>query len=80
MQLLGEYVVEIARVINDALPGMDIAPYQRFLADNPRYLATTQRRVISYWSCYYRAAYPDLKAYPPYVALLHLSPHDNSTF
>jgi len=72
VQLLGEYVVEIARVINDALPNIDLAPYQRFLAENSGYLATTQRRVISYWSCYYRAAYPDLKTYPPYLALLHL--------
>lgn len=76
VQLLGEYVVEIARVINDALASMDITPYQRFFAENPRYLATTERRVISYWSCYYRAAYCDLKTYPPYLALRHLRVHD----
>lgn len=75
VQLLGEYVVEIARVINNALPGIDIAPYRRFLAGNPRYLATTRRRVISYWSCYYRAAYPDIGTYPAYIALRHLGAH-----
>lgn len=72
VQLLGEYVVEIAHVINDALAGMDLAPYQRFLSENPRYLATTRRRVISYWSCYYRTAYPDLNIYPPHIALSYL--------
>ena len=80
MQLLGEYVVEIAHVINDALSNLNIEPYRRFLAGNPRYLATTQRRVISYWSCYYRAAYPNLKSYPPYVALLHLGRRQNVKF
>ncbi|RZT03995.1 hypothetical protein SAMN05216319_4228 [Duganella sp. CF402] len=73
VQLLGEYVVEIAHVIYDALPSISIEPYRRFLTDNPLYLATARRRVISYWSCYYRATYPDLKSYPPYMALLHLS-------
>lgn len=74
VQLLGEYVVEIAHAINDALSSIDIAPYQCFLAENPGYLATTQRRVISYWSCYYRAAYPDVDTYPPHVALRRLRP------
>lgn len=80
VQLLGEYVVEIAQVINDALARINIEPYRRFLADNPGYFASTQSRVTSYWSCYYRAAYPDITAYPPYIALLHFSPHQNLKF
>jgi hypothetical protein len=72
VQLLGEYVVEIAQVINDALPLLDQAPYQRFIAENASYIATTERRIRSYWSCYYRDAYPDIESYPPYIAFTYL--------
>ncbi|MFD7508609.1 hypothetical protein ACFV5N_04585 [Streptomyces sp. NPDC059853] len=70
VQLAGEYGVEILRDLDRALrvvtgpghPGRLV--YGRFLADNPAFFDRTQRRVVSYWSCYHRLAYPDFHDYP----------------
>ncbi|AWS41653.1 hypothetical protein [Streptosporangium sp. 'caverna'] len=68
-----EYVVEIVSDIHRALedlnrPGSAVhAAYGRFLADNPNFLTTTGQRVISYWSCYHRSAYPRLREYPGHL-------------
>ena len=52
--LVGEYVVEIVRVIQDNLPQLNRALYARFVRENPRFLALTEQRAMSYWNCYYR--------------------------
>lgn len=70
VQLVGEYVVEILVVIRDEL--RDLATpgtcghlaYGKFLVDNPAFFARTQRRVVSYWSCYYRGTYASFRGYP----------------
>jgi hypothetical protein len=49
-----------------------MAPYVRFIADNERYIGTIERRIISYWACYYRQAYPDRKTYPASIAFDYL--------
>ena len=73
MQPIGEYVVEIVLDIHRALddlgrPGSAVrAAYGRLLADNPDFLTTTMQRVISYWSCYHRSAYPRLREYPGHL-------------
>ncbi|MBV7537949.1 hypothetical protein KW842_19435 [Duganella sp. sic0402] len=72
IQLLGEYVVEIAEVIRAGLQQVDLAPYRQFMADNPRYIHTVESRIISYWSCYYRHAYPHRADYPASIALTYL--------
>jgi hypothetical protein len=54
IQLLGEYVVEVLRVIEVNLGNLDKALYAQFLRANPDFLALTEQRVISYWDCYYR--------------------------
>jgi hypothetical protein len=54
IQLVGEYVIEILRVVHANLQNLDGAAYRTFLRANPAFFATTQRRVISYWNCYYR--------------------------
>ena len=64
IQLAGEYVVEIARDVVEGIPKMDVPELAAFVRANPAYLATLQRRVTSYWSCYHRSAYPDRGAYP----------------
>jgi hypothetical protein len=77
VQLVGEYVLEILVVIRDGL--RDLATpgarghlaYGTFVADNPAFFARTQRRVVSYWNCYYRAAYASFRDYPG-CALLDL--------
>ena len=55
IQLLGEYVIEIIRVIHDNLEQLDTSPYIQFLQSNPDFLALTEKRVYSYWDCYYRS-------------------------
>ncbi len=70
VQLVGEYVPEIMLEILDALPELLLpgsparALYGRFVAENPAYFAHTERRVISYWNCYWRGTYPYFRTYP----------------
>jgi hypothetical protein len=54
VQLVGEYVIQILRVIQTNLCNLDTHLYRRFLTDNPTFFAITKQRVISYWDCYYR--------------------------
>ena len=58
VQLLGEYVVQIADGIAQGLPGLDPAAYQRFAADNPPFLDLTCRRGVSYWEYYCSGRHP----------------------
>lgn len=67
--LLGEYVVEIVEAVAELLPTADPAHLAAFVAENPAFMATTRRRAVSYWNCYYRQRYPDLRHYPGVVAL-----------
>ncbi len=70
VQLVGEYVVEILVAICDDIRDL-VAPgasghlaYGQFIMDNPAFFARIQRQVVSYWSCYYRSAYPTFRGYP----------------
>lgn len=70
VQLIGEYVVEIveaaaATVISEA----SAAEFAGFVRENPAFIATTRRRVVSYWDCYYRSRFPTLESYPAFSAL-----------
>ena len=67
VQLLGEYVIEIIQVIQNNLPVLDKLVYGRFLRSNPEFWTRTQRRVVSYWDCYYRAHSKD--RYPGFRVL-----------
>lgn len=70
VQLIGEYVVEIALASRAALGDLDVqgsdqrARYGRFIADNPAFLELTGQRLISCWDCYYRTQYPAREDYP----------------
>lgn len=54
LQLVGEYVIEIIRLIRDNLDRPDPEIYGQFLIHNPAFYRTTKSRVLSYWDCYYR--------------------------
>ena len=54
IQLAGEYVLEIVRDIEKALPKLNSAVYQQFANSNPEYILKTGQRIVSYWNCYYR--------------------------
>ena len=70
VQLAGEYVLEILDVIGRGLPGLAVPGsvqrrlYGEFIARNPAFFARTERRVVSYWSCYYRWKYAEFGTYP----------------
>ncbi|MFD7500384.1 hypothetical protein [Streptomyces sp. NPDC059850] len=75
VQLVGEYVVEILDAIRIGIA--DVATpgsaqrllYGEFIARNPAFFARTERRVVSYWSHYYRREYPAFGAYPGCLVL-----------
>ena len=54
VQLAGEYVIEILNVIFQNLEALDASAYGEFLRNNPAFLTLTERRIVSYWDCYYR--------------------------
>ncbi|MEU4474209.1 hypothetical protein [Micromonospora sp. NPDC023888] len=71
VQLVGEYVDEILLVIWRALAPELVVPhspadavYGRFAAENPAFVALTDKRITSYWDCYHRGRYPTLVDYP----------------
>ena len=67
VHLVGEYVVEIVELIRRSLT--DLSGYGRFAAANPDLIALTYQRAASYWDCYHRRRYPDLKSYPGIVVI-----------
>ncbi|MDT0478058.1 hypothetical protein RM863_38685 [Streptomyces sp. DSM 41014] len=75
VQLAGEYVLEILEAIGRGLPGLTVPGsaqrrlYGEFIARNPAFFARTERRGVSYWSCYYRWKYGAFGTYPGCVLL-----------
>jgi hypothetical protein len=67
IQLVGEYVVEILRLIQENLPHLETSTYADFVRANPEFLALTEQRIISYWDCYYRSIRKE--EYPGFLIL-----------
>jgi hypothetical protein len=63
-QLLGEYVVEIIVEIGNHARLLPKEPYSQFIAANPPFIEITKKRIVSYWSCYYRQQFPAFREYP----------------
>ena len=57
-QLLGEYVIEILTAIKDNLSSTLLNNLIKLKADNPKFFVMTQKRVQSYWVCYYKWTVP----------------------
>src|SRR6266700_3005567 len=55
IQLAGEYVIEILRAIEQALPHLDSAVYGDFVRSNPEFIQKTKQGIASYWDCYHRS-------------------------
>lgn len=71
VQLLGEYVVEISTLILERLTAQSSfswPAYREFVRENSAFIALTEQRAISYWSCYYRHDF-GRRDYPALVAL-----------
>ena len=66
LQLLGEYVLPIIRVVEDHSAVLKRPEYRRFLIENPAFFHLLKQRITSYWNCYYRAMFPRLRDYPAF--------------
>jgi hypothetical protein len=78
VQLLGEYVVEISGLILERLTAQSSfsrPSYREFVRANSAFMALTEQRAISYWSCYYRRDFTRGE-YPVLVALHKLRQRD----
>lgn len=67
--LAGEYVVEIAAVVQEGLGSLSPGDprrgvYRHFVEMNPAFMDLVEARAMSYWSCYYRARFPRRAASP----------------
>ena len=65
--LVGEYVVEILQVVQESLTDLETSIYADFVRANPKFLDLTERRVVSYWDCYYRSIKKE--EYPGFLIL-----------
>jgi hypothetical protein len=65
--LVGEYVIEILRLIHENLANLRTPLYAEFIAENPDFIALTGQRVMSYWDCYYRST--KREDYPGFAVL-----------
>jgi len=65
--LLGEYVVEILRFIQENLTCLETPKYGDFVRANPEFLDLVEQRVTSYWDCYYRSTKKE--EYPGFLVL-----------
>jgi len=72
VQLLGEYVLEVHRVIVSNVNHLDQPSYVRFVAENPTFMQLTRQRVVSYWDCYFRSAAPKLQSHEAFRVLAGL--------
>lgn len=70
--LLEDYVLEILEMLNDNLSPAWEDVLHCFAIQNPAVIETMNRRIVSYWNCYYRFSYPDFKLYPGYLAASRL--------
>jgi hypothetical protein len=74
VQLVGEYVVEIVKMIFDHVDRLKTPEFRRFVEENQPLLARTRQRATSYWDCYYRGQwlrrgdYPGLRVLDALVA------------
>lgn len=74
LQLLGEYVLEVATAAAQAVPATSEvrSAFAAFCDANPEFLRLVRARATSYWNCYYRRTYPHLADYPPWRSLEEL--------
>lgn len=69
VQLLSEYVVEVAEAIHANIPNGYLDLMRQFLDENPVYTVRVRSRVTSYWNCYDRNRYPHLNDSPAFRLL-----------
>ncbi len=60
-KLSDEYVIEMQYIIYERLKAMRVHQFRDFWQLNIPQFLTSHSRVVSYWNCYFRRRYPDLK-------------------
>jgi hypothetical protein len=70
LQLLGEYVVEIATSLKDRISILDRDAFVAFRDANRDFVVVTCERIVSYWLCYYTSM--ALAEYPAYRMMKEL--------
>jgi hypothetical protein len=68
-QLLSEYELEIGLMIVGEAGLLTSPAYVNFVRENPRFVNRAKQRAASYWNLYYRDRFPNLKKYPPMLAM-----------
>jgi hypothetical protein len=66
IQICSEYVVELLRIVYKNREKLNSENLCSFIIGNQGYYEKSRRRMISYWDCYYRWAYPKLQDYVGY--------------
>ena len=66
IQILGEYVLELIVILDQAITDRNISKYAEFLSNNIFFWKQTQSRIVSYWDVYYRREFPKLRDYVGY--------------
>lgn len=69
VQLLGEYVVQVGKAVEERITELGVQPFLNFARENTDFIETTRRRATSYWDCYYRNEYKTLEDFPCYRAI-----------
>ena len=65
-KLLGDYVIEIVKVLHSELPNDTRDKLRDFFRANPLYQKCVESRIVSYWDLFYRNVYPNFKKYISY--------------
>jgi hypothetical protein len=72
LALVGEYVLEIAQLIQRRSADLDVEAYARFGAENRVFLEVLRQRIISYWQCYDRGDIPEFENAPAFQTFSRL--------
>jgi len=65
-KLLGDYVIEIVKLLYSELPNDTRDKLRDFFRANPLYQKRVESRIASYWDLFYQNIYPYLKKYVGY--------------
>jgi hypothetical protein len=66
IQICSEYVVELLRIVYKNREKLGSENLRSFIMANQAYYEKSRCRMVSYWDCYYRWAYPKLQDYVGY--------------
>lgn len=72
LKLAEEYVLEIIHLIYEKMDSVPSDLLRRFIRENPQWLPRMYARCASYWDCYHKWRYHDLRKYPGIAIYMRL--------